>query len=159
MSKRTVMVLAGPWAVVTHIGLARVRGWIEASFLDRHPFLATLFSFLAMVLVGGISLALFRGKPKGWPWGEVLSIAGTATVSAVLLTASVTIEGLATSADTHPCTMSLVSFEVAFLSFFVVLMKAILVGERLPPKEDGSSLSPWQVLALAFREGQRKVRS
>jgi hypothetical protein len=158
MSKRTVVALAGPWAIVMHIGLTRVRGWSQMIFLEHHWFFATVFCFLAMVMVSGISLALFSGKPKNWPWGKALSILGTSVVSAVLLTASVALESLAQSPGAGAGAVSLFSFEAAFLSFFVVLMKAILVGDGPLPREESNALTWWQKLKLRFREGQHQVQ-
>jgi hypothetical protein len=158
MSKRTIVALTGPWAIVMHIGLTRVRGWSQTIFLDHHWFFATVFCFFAMVVVSGISLALFSGKPKSWPWGKTLSILGTSVVSAVLLTASVALESLAQSSNADAGAVGLFSFEAAFLSFFVVLMKAILVGDGPLSREENNTLTWWQKLKLGFREGQHQVQ-
>jgi hypothetical protein len=152
------MALAGPWAIVMHIALTRVRGWSQSILLEHHPGFAVGFCLLAFILIGGISLALFKGQPKRWPWGKVLSIIGMSVVSAVLLTASVALESATQPVNTDLAAVSPVSFEVAFLSFFVVLMKAIIVGDSLLSQEEGSPLSWWKRAKLGFRAGRREVQ-
>jgi hypothetical protein len=158
MSRRTVLALTGPWAILVHIGLTRVRGWSYLIFLEHGWFLAMVSSFLATVVIGGISLAMFRGRPKDWPWAGVPSILGTSAVSAVLLTASVALESVAQSVNTSLRAVSLMCFEVGFLSFFVVLMKAIIIFQTSQPPAGSGVASWWQKLAGGFHAGQHQVQ-
>ena len=157
MGKRTILALTGPWAILVHIGLTRVRGW-EQVFLEHRWYFGWSFCFLATVVIGGISFALFRGRPKNWPWGTAVSILGISAVSAVLLTASVALEDATQSASINLGAVSLASFETGFLAFFVVLMKAVIVGQSPQPRADNSVGSWWEKLAQGFHAGQQQIR-
>jgi hypothetical protein len=153
MSKRT-LALIGPWAILVHIGLTRVRAW-EQIFLEQRWYFGWSFCFLATVVISGISFVLFRGRRKNWPWGAAASILGTSAVSAVLLTASLALENAAQSSSIDLGAVSLASFEAGFLAFFVVLMKAIIVGQ---PRPDNAAGTWREKLGQGFRAGQQQVR-
>ena len=158
MNRKTVIALAGPWAILMHIGLTRVREWTETIFLAHGWLPATGLALLAFVVIAGFSLVLFRGYPRNWPWGKGLAILGTAIVSAVMIETGVVLESIAQAAHAQVGVVTLVSFEVAFLSFFVVLMKAIIVEGRPAPREGHDTLTWWEQLRLAFHAGQERFR-
>ena len=157
MSRRTILAFTGPWAILVHIGLTRVMEW-EQIFLEQRWYFGVSFCFLAIVAVGGISFALFRGRPRNWPWGATASILGTSAVSAVLLTASVSLENAAQSSRINVAAVSLASFEAGFLAFFIVLMKAIIFGQSSQPRPDNGVGSWWEKLAQGFHAGQQQIR-
>lgn len=156
MSKKTVATLAGPWAIIVHIALTHVRDWTHVILSDHRWWVAVLFCLVALVLISSISLVLFRGKPRSWPWERFPSILGISTVSAVLLTASVGLEG--NSADVNLRALSLASFEAAFFSFFIVLMKSVIVANRPHVAGENGTLTWWHRAKLGFREGQRQIQ-
>jgi len=158
MSKKAIVALAGPWAILMHIGLARVRGWTQTAFFGHGWLRATGVAALAFVVIAGLSLVLFRGSPRHWPWGKGFAILGTSMVSAVLLDTGVALESVAQAVTAQVRIVSIVSFEVAFLSFFVVLMTAIIVGQSPQPCPDGKVASWWQKLTQGFHAGQDQVR-
>lgn len=157
MSKKAIVAFIGPWAIVMHIGLTHTRSWSQTILFEQHWLLAILFSFLVFLMISVASFILFSGLPRSWPWGRGLSIVGVSVVSAVLITVSAALDSPGHAANVNSGALGVVSFEVAFLSFFVILMKAIIVQDRLSGLPDRNLKSWWHRLTAAFHEGARQV--
>jgi len=70
----------------------------------------------------------------------------------------VALENAAQSVSINLGAVSLASFESGFLAFFVVLMKAVIVGQSSQHRPEGGVGSWWENLTQGFRAGQQHIR-